>query len=223
MRTWKIAAATFWMTAGAVCHGGVSNRLAVVVFDSPGVPHRVLAAAARRARWTFAVAGVETDWTVCGGSQDSKGHCALPPAGTYVQVKIMPEAPKGSPLSRGALGYAAGCPPNEGCTTSWVFYRRVVEFVERTDQSVAAALAYVMAHEIGHLMDMRHSSSGIMKANFNRHDLSGAERGGCGFSKDDAEMLRAAVAVWIGTTAPRTVVDAKNAERSRGSNQRAAR
>ena len=52
MRTLKIAA-TFWMAAGAVCYGGASNPLEVVVFDEAGAPHWVLAKAAEEARHDF--------------------------------------------------------------------------------------------------------------------------------------------------------------------------
>ncbi len=154
MRTLKIAA-TFWMAAGAVCYGGASNPLEVVVFDGAGAPHWVLAKAAEEARRTFAAAGVETAWIVCEGPEDSNQTCALPPAGTYVQIRIVPEAPEGRLLPREALGYAAGCAPTGGCFISWVFYRRVLAYCQQNDQPDNVVLAYVMAHEIGHLMGMR--------------------------------------------------------------------
>lgn len=208
MRTLTIAA-TFWMAAGMVCYGGASDRLEVVVFDWAGTPHWVLAKAAEEARLTFAAAGVETAWTVCEGRGDSNQTCDLPPDGTYVQIRIMPDAPKGSPLPREALGNAAGCPPTEGCFVSWVFYCRVLAYAERTDQPDNVALAYVMAHEIGHLMGMRHSPRGIMKARFSWHDLLDARQGRFRFSEDDAKRLRAAVALWTAATAPLAGAEAR--------------
>jgi Matrixin len=200
MRTLKIAA-TFWMAAGAVCYGA-SNRLEVVVFNGAGAPHWVLAKAAEEARRTFAAAGVETAWTICESPDGSNQDCALSPAGTYVQVRIVPEAPQGRLLSRDALGYAAGCPPTEGCFISWVFYHRVLAYADHTDQLDTMTLACVMAHEIGHLMGMGHSLHGIMKAQFSWHDLLDARQARFRFSEDDAKELRAAVAVWTAATAP---------------------
>jgi hypothetical protein len=208
MRTLKIAA-TFWIAAEAVCYGGAPDRLEVVVSDGAGAPHWVLAKAVAEARRTFAAAGVETAWTICESPDGSNQNCAPSPAGTYVQVRIMPEAPDGKLLPREALGYAAGCPPTEGCFISWVFYRRILKLVAHTDQPVARALACVMVHEIGHLMGLCHSPRGIMKPRFNQHDLLDAGVGRFRFPEDDAKRLRAAVALWTGATAPLAVAEAK--------------
>jgi hypothetical protein len=69
----------------------------------------------------------------------------------------------------GALGVAL---PLEG-THAWVFYDRVL-LASPDDAYIAALLAHVMAHEIGHVLQgiIRHSESGILKAHWSGTDCA---------------------------------------------------
>jgi predicted Zn-dependent protease len=118
-------------------------------------------------------------------------------------------AVEGGLLSSEGLGTATKCPAEEGCVLTEVSYRRVSTFSENAEEPVAVVLACVMAHEIGHLMGMDHSASGIMKAHFDRHDLQDASAGRFRFSAEDARRLRTAVALWTGATAPTVVAEAR--------------
>ncbi|HVP47821.1 MAG TPA: hypothetical protein VMT32_14605 [Bryobacteraceae bacterium] len=91
MKTWKMTAATVWVAAGAACYGA-SHSLTIVVIDMAGAPPAVLAAAGKEAQVAFRAASVETSWTVCQVSSDPAHQCVLPPAGTYMQVKIVAKA-----------------------------------------------------------------------------------------------------------------------------------
>jgi len=211
MKTWKMAVAMGWMAAGAACYGA-SDNLTVVMFDSAGVPRAVLDTAGKEAQWVFRAADVQTNWSVCQGSSDPTQHCLLPPAGSYVQVRIMGRAVDDTSHSRSNFArgaYATRCAPEERCFTAYVDYATVLAYARVAEQPVGVALAYVMAHEIGHLMGLEHSPCGVMKADFNRHDLQDAAASRLRFAADDARRLRSAVTRWAGSATPALVAEAR--------------
>jgi hypothetical protein len=191
MSTQKLVVAMAWMAAACF---GAEPKLTVVIFDYAETPGPTLRAAAETAREAFRMAGVETEWSICRVSKNPQEHCALPPAGTYVQAKVVPPALEGGPRTREALGYATKCPAAQRCATSYAFYRPVKTLAESSGREVWVALAFVMAHEVGHLLGMGHSPSGIMKAGLTRRDIQDAAAGRLRFIEGDARMLRAAVA-----------------------------
>jgi hypothetical protein len=200
MTTYELAIAAVWMVSGAVC--ATPDNIAVVVFDYAGVSHADLADASREAAHVLNTAGVESAWSICEVNRES--HCDLPPAGTYLEVKILPPSMDKALPKHEALAYAAKCAAAERCTTSAVFYGPVAVFAQDAGRPVSVALAYVMAHEIGHLMGLGHSNCGIMKERFYRRDLQDASQGRLRFGAGQALHLRDMAAMWIGTKLART-------------------
>jgi predicted metalloprotease len=186
MRTQKLAVATVWMAAACF---GAGPKFTVVIFDYAGTTGATLKEAAVTARQAFRAAGVESEWSVCRVSKETDEHCILPPAGTYLEVKVVPSS-LGLKTAE-AMGLALN-PRGERGVVSYAFYEPVKEFAESAGQSVSVVLAYVVAHEIGHLLGMKHGPSGIMKARFDGRGLRDAAVGFLHFTAEDSRVLRAA-------------------------------
>jgi hypothetical protein len=86
----------------------------------------------------------------------------------------------------GALGVAL---PLEG-SHAWVFYDRA-QRAARDDTGLTALLAHVMAHEIAHVLQgtVRHSESGILKANWSETDCARMAYFPLKFTREDGILI----------------------------------
>jgi hypothetical protein len=78
---------------------------------------------------------------------------------------------------------------------AYIIYPRIETIAWDGYATASVILGYVMAHEVGHLLlGPGHQPTGIMGARWNRDDLQRAACGQLCFSREQAELLRAAVA-----------------------------
>ena len=178
----------FWMGTAAVSAAG-QDPLTVVVSDSAGVPDEDMTHAIEMGRRNFAVAGIETSWSVC-----RRDACTLPREGGYVQISIVPRMNFSIPgLAAGqVLGWAHKASAADGRPLAYVFHNSVKRAAENASQPVSGALAWVMVHEVSHLLGLEHAPLGAMHETPRSQDLRDVARGS-GFAPTQTKHLRAGV------------------------------
>ena len=178
----------FWMGTAAVSVAG-QDSLTVVISDSAGIPDEDMTHAIGMGRRNFAVAGIETSWRVC-----RPEACEMPREGGYVQVSIVPRMNFSIPgLPPGqVLGWAHKASAADGRPLAYVFHNSVKRAAENASQPVSGALAWVMVHEVSHLLGLEHAPLGAMHATPRSQDLILVARGS-GFAPTQAKNLRAGV------------------------------
>ena len=92
-------------------------------------------------------------------------------------------------LSDDAMGITSGTALERG-RVAYVFYGRMEQF---TPLHRGKYLGHFMAHELGHLLlpQLAHSSTGLMRAQWNRDDLERAQHGQLRFTPEQATLIRA--------------------------------
>lgn len=161
---------------------------------------QALAAAEHEATKIFRRVGVEVEWldlTDCreGGRTEPPCHSPLGP-GDLV-LRILARAPDEDRDPGGETFGFALIPLNgsDGVDAA-VFYTGVQDLSRTSAASSAQILGFLAAHEIGHLLlgSGAHSSMGIMRSGWTPEELERAARGQLGFTPQQSEKMRAALA-----------------------------
>ena len=187
-QTWKATAVL--ISTASVCLGA-RDRLTVEVRDHAGLPKDVLSGALDTVGATMHRVGIDTVWSVCPsthGIVDCPEPLA-PSSGLCVRVIIAARSAHplaGAPIDQG--GFAFSGEVALGQPRAWVFYPMVQWMAHATSRSTALVLAGVLIHEIGHVLGLKHHSTGIMQPALKPRDLDELSR--CrAFSPAEAKQL----------------------------------
>ena len=170
------------------------------VYDYTQVSDKIVRKAEVLAQQVFWKAGVETEWIHCpaGAGEEARfPACRRPMSGTDVILQILPQTMENRGLSRRAFGYALPDAGGLPARHAYVFLHRVDEVVAKSRRTARCIsrevlLAYVVAHEVGHLLlgTDSHSECGVMRGRWSAEDLQEMELGRTAFDAGQARAMR---------------------------------
>ena len=140
------------------------------------VPATVVEQAQREVTRIFAGTGLAVRWT------------ETPPRFTVkIVAQVLGFERAASPVMGVAQRSANGCMVQ-------VFFKQVQDFARAYEVDLSTILAYVIVHEIGHLLlpGNGHSPTGVMQANWEKALVHDAARGSLTFTEAQAARIRAA-------------------------------
>jgi hypothetical protein len=175
--------------AGLNVHAARDHRPAdvTVYVEGDGAPPSVDYGARATVTWMYARIGVRLAWR-----EGAVAASAASGSPVSIQVRFARDSPNGT--TSYALAFAL--PFADGTTVINVMYQRVRMVAGRSARE-QAILAHVLAHEIGHVLQVtnQHAQTGVMKTNWNGRDYDAMEKKPLEFTHDDIDLI-----VWGLTT-----------------------
>lgn len=138
------------------------------------VPARVLEQSQQAVRDIFAGAGLTVRWTE-----------SAPRFTVQIVAQVLGYARAASPVMGVAFRRTNG-------STAQVFFRQVQDFARAYHVDLSTLLAYVIAHEVGHLLlpTLAHSPTGVMQAAWDQALVRDATGRSLTFTEAQAAMIR---------------------------------
>jgi hypothetical protein len=153
----------------------------VLAVNQADVPDIILKQAELEATRIFAAIGITLLWTnTTPGSAEP-----YPASAAQLKITIIPESRMKQ--HRRNLGAA-----QRFDVRAYAFYNRIEGLSHHNGIDVASLLGHVIAHEIGHLLLPydSHTSSGLMRGEWNRGQLKDTAKGVLAFTAEQAELIR---------------------------------
>ena len=154
----------------------------VLVVNQAKVPDLTLQEAEHQATRIFSGFGITLLWT---NTKPGEPHYE---AAVQMRIVVVPDS-RTERNRRLAIAHSENM-------AAYAFYRRIVGLAEHNGADVAALAGHVIAHEIGHLLLPydSHSSSGVMRGEWDRAQFDEMAKGLLAFGPEQAHLIRTRVA-----------------------------
>jgi hypothetical protein len=173
-------------------------EITVRIYNYADAQETVLEKAKTEARRLLRTSAFDIRWIDCPVHPEQRERyrgCADAVSPADIVLRLVPRSMEPKEDLEHALGFSLPF-GGQPATRAYVLYDRVREKVRRYEGiSEFSLVAYVMAHEIAHLLigDDRHSPRGVMKAGWRQRELIDIERGIMSFSRDELRLIETGV------------------------------